>query len=225
MSTKLPHDAHPEAHPDSHPDAHPDAHPDDHVLADFVIGDVHLCRRVLIEAHLSFCAQCRARVEKLSRPASAFVASMPEIAPPDALWANLAARLEGEQGASPADVLAETPLPAGARGELPLRSTPLDWLPQGDGEISLIAGDQQEELALFLVRTPPELYFPYHVHLGGEEIVILTGGYTDEHGHLGTGDFRAYEAGSAHGPRMDPGEVCWAVALIIGGVEMRQPPG
>ena len=203
----------------------PAAHPDDQVLVDFVLGELHPCRRVLVEAHLAFCAQCRARVEELSRPASAFIESAPDIAPPDALWASLAAKLDGERDASPADVLAETPMPVGARGELPRRSIPLDWLPQGDSEISLIAGDEQEEYSLFLVRTPPELYFPYHVHVGGEEIVILTGGYTDDYGHLGTGDFRAYAAGSAHGPRMDPGDVCWALALIIGGVEMREAPG
>lgn len=198
----------------------PTEHPTTEALADFVLGDVHVCRRVVLEAHLAFCAACRGRVETLARPASAFLGEAPVAAVPDDLWASLAARLDGETQATPADVLAETPLPSGALGELPRRAQPLEWMPQGDSSISLIAGDVEERMSLFLVRTPPELFFPHHVHLGGEEIVILTGGYTDDFGHLGTGDFRTYPPGSAHSPQMDPDGVCWAVALIVGGVEL-----
>ncbi len=201
----------------THSPLNPKEHPAREALEDFVLGELHVCRRVVVEAHLAFCESCRLRLSTLSAPAAALLHEEPAVATPDALWSRLVGQLDAE--AAPADILAATPLPDGARSELPLRAKPLNWGPYGDASVALIAGDPAENMGLFLARTPPESVFPYHAHLGSEEIVILEGGYTDDFGHLAVGDFRLYGTGTAHAPIMDAGVTCWAVILVVGGLQ------
>lgn len=59
--------------------------------------------------------------------------------------------------------------------------------------------------ATSIVRYAPGSYFSSHVHGGGEEILVLEGVFSDEHGDFGPGMYLRNPVGSQHTPRTEPG--------------------
>lgn len=59
--------------------------------------------------------------------------------------------------------------------------------------------------ATSFVRYAPSSRFPTHVHGGGEEILVLEGVFSDEHGDWGPGSYLRNPPGSAHAPFSDAG--------------------
>jgi hypothetical protein len=68
-----------------------------------------------------------------------------------------------------------------------------------------------------VVRYEPNARFPAHDHPEGEEIVVLEGVFSDEHGDWPAGTFLANPEGFRHAPFSDPG------CLLF--VKLRQFPG
>lgn len=64
-----------------------------------------------------------------------------------------------------------------------------------------------------LLRLPPGKGLPAHRHLADEFTVVLQGGYTDNTGNYGVGDFAVGPGPEEHRPVADPGEPC--IALIV----------
>ena len=54
--------------------------------------------------------------------------------------------------------------------------------------------------ATSLVRYAPDSHFPRHQHPGGEEIFVLSGTFSDEHGHYPAGWYVRNPPGSSHQP-------------------------
>lgn len=83
-----------------------------------------------------------------------------------------------------------------------------------------------------LIRMDPGCGYPPHRHLDVEEVLILAGGYRDEHGEHGPGSYLRYAAGSVHAPvalgeRERPigpaNPACLLFAVARGGVENLAP--
>jgi putative transcriptional regulator len=64
-----------------------------------------------------------------------------------------------------------------------------------------------------LLRLMPGRGLPVHRHVAGEYTVVLQGGYTDNTGNYGVGDFAVGPGPQEHEPIADPGEPC--IALIV----------
>lgn len=81
------------------------------------------------------------------------------------------------------------------------QSTGISWCPlhlaQSKGGRS---ADGEEGDATVLIRMEPGRGYPAHRHCGIEEVLVLAGGYRDELGTYGTGDYVRYESGSVHAP-------------------------
>jgi len=102
------------------------------------------------------------------------------------------------------------------------KATEREWKP---------AGPEGVERSLFrnndtggrssVVRLKEGAHVPRHAHHGNEEVVVLTGAYTDEFTHLGPGAYYHYPPGSVHGTRIDDGEPCWTVGLLEHGIKFR----
>ena len=122
--------------------------------------------------------------------------------------------------AAPRSPLEDTPLPAGGRAELPPLRQPLEWSGLGDAPARLtrLVADEANGLELYLIENPPSSVFPYHRHLGSEELLVLQGSIEDPYGAYRAGDLQRYGRGSAHAPAIGPGETCWALTCIEGGV-------
>jgi len=69
----------------------------------------------------------------------------------------------------------------------------------------------------YLARFAPGMTFPLHSHHGHEDVLILEGSYTDNHGALfRSGDVHSMEAGGEHSFTIAPDEPCIAAAVHRG---------
>ena len=59
---------------------------------------------------------------------------------------------------------------------------------------------EEKARATSIVRYAPDSHFPRHLHPGGEEIFVLTGTFSDEHGHYPAGWYVRNPPGSSHQP-------------------------
>lgn len=59
---------------------------------------------------------------------------------------------------------------------------------------------EEKARATSIVRYAPDSHFPRHAHPGGEEIFVLSGVFSDEHGHYPAGWYLRNPPGSAHQP-------------------------
>jgi putative transcriptional regulator len=64
-----------------------------------------------------------------------------------------------------------------------------------------------------VLRLQPGEGMPKHRHVANEYTVVLQGGYTDNTGNYGVGDFAVGPGPQQHEPIADPGEPC--IALIV----------
>jgi len=197
------------------------SHPSPDLLLSFAIGRADLPHRVMLEAHLAGCAACRDAVAETTAPAAALLHGLPQARLPGALWDRLRQRIEAEgpRDAPEPPALAGLPLPAAARAELPpevLRRPALHWrwgLARG-ARMAVLAHDPAAHSILLIGHMPPRRTFPRHLHLGPEDVAVLTGGYADDKGHYEAGEYAAYEPGTSHEPVTEAGESCWTLTRL-----------
>jgi len=194
------------------------SHPSPDLLLSFATGRADLPHRVMLEAHLAGCQVCRAAVAETTAPGAALLRGLPQAPLPGALWERLRQRVE-EEGPCDAPALAGLPLPLSARAELPpevLRRPSLHWrwgLARG-ARMAVLAHDPAAHSILLIGHMPPRRTFPRHLHLGPEDVAVLTGGYEDDRGHYEAGGYSAYEPGTIHEPITEAGEPCWTLTRL-----------
>ncbi len=76
-----------------------------------------------------------------------------------------------------------------------------------------------------LLRLEPGRGLPQHKHSGYEYTVVLQGGYTDETGNYGVGDFAVGPGSEQHEPIADPGEPCIAMIVVEKPIVLTGPWG
>ncbi|QLE86259.1 cupin [Shewanella sp. Scap07] len=82
------------------------------------------------------------------------------------------------------------------------------WLPspmQGVERKPLARQQQESGHATSIVRYLPGARFKRHLHPLGEEILVLSGTFSDEHGNYGPGSYIRNPPGSAHAPFSEQG--------------------
>lgn len=80
-----------------------------------------------------------------------------------------------------------------------------------------LSGPAESGRVTSIVRYDPGSRFPPHEHPDGEEILVLEGTFTDEHGSYPAGTYLLNPEGFRHAPRSDEGCVLF--------VKLRQYPG
>jgi len=189
-------------------------HPSEETLLALASGEADLPLRATVEGHLASCPACRATLGELTTAGGALLRGLVPASPPDHLWQQVLCRVtpgDGERGERPArDPLADLPLPAETRRELPplagLRWKSA-WAPKA--RYALLARERATGSLLFIGHMPPGRHFPRHRHPGREDVLVLAGGYEDERGRYEVGEYAVYEPGSEHRPATEPGEECW----------------
>lgn len=84
------------------------------------------------------------------------------------------------------------------------------WLASPQAGVERVMLDRvgaEKARATSLVRYAPHSHFPGHHHSGGEEILVLSGTFSDEGGHFSTGWYVRNPPGSSHQPYSDEGAV------------------
>jgi len=97
----------------------------------------------------------------------------------------------------------------------------LTWTPSPSGTVFRkrvhLVGPTESGQVTSVVRYEPDSSFPSHEHPAGEEILVLDGVFSDEHGDWPKGAFLANPEGFCHAPFSRAGCVLW--------VKLRQFPG
>src|SRR5678816_1798947 len=110
-------------------------------------------------------------------------------------------------------------------GDLSVRAvvdtTPMEWSPSPSASVWRKrvhrVGPVESGQVTSVVRYDPGSRFPAHDHPEGEEILVLEGVFSDEHGNWPAGTFLLNPEGFRHAPFSEPGCVLF--------VKLRQFPG
>jgi anti-sigma factor ChrR (cupin superfamily) len=102
-----------------------------------------------------------------------------------------------------------------------VNSRELPWTPSPSGTVWRkrlhLVGPAESGQVTSIVRYEPSSTFPAHDHPGGEEILVLEGVFSDEHGDWPAGTYLLNPEGFRHAPFSRPGTVIF--------VKLRQFPG
>lgn len=97
----------------------------------------------------------------------------------------------------------------------------MEWAPSPSGSVWRkrvhLVGPPESGQVTSVVRYEPQSRFPAHDHPDGEEILVLEGVFSDEHGDWPAGTFLLNPEGFRHAPFSEPGCVLF--------VKLRQFPG
>jgi anti-sigma factor ChrR (cupin superfamily) len=136
----------------------------------------------------------------------------PSVSPPAHLKARLFERVQASSA-----VVAEP-----ARARLMMDFSLLDWQPLEDPGVSVHWLRRDEATGTFtaLVKIQPGCPATAHLHPGGEDCLVLHGGFRDRRGEYRAGDFVYYEPGSAHHDfKALEGDECILLVVAHGGLE------
>ncbi len=142
--------------------------------------------RLLVEAHISACADCRHELETLRPVIGAFTSWPTDVLRPSAsLWERLAQRIAAETGEAPGI-------------SAPRRLAEPEWEEAAPGiSCKLLATDTEKHRVSMLVRLAPGAEYPPHRHAGIEELYLLHGELTIDDKKLYPGDYNRAEPGTA----------------------------
>ena len=100
-------------------------------------------------------------------------------------------------------------------------TTQMDWTPSPSGTVWRkrvhLVGPPESGQVTSVVRYEPDSNFPAHDHPQGEEILVLEGVFSDEHGDWPAGTYLLNPEGFRHSPFSKPGCILF--------VKLRQFPG
>lgn len=190
-------------------------HPDKALLYAHAAGGLDMAMALIIASHLSFCRECRHLVAAAEKVGGIL---LDQIAPmamaPDAL-AKTMTRLD-EQAAQPRiEPVSNDNTPAPLRAFLGCDVSQMRWRRMGP-RLGYVTLYRRGPLAIRLLRGAPGSDVGLHTHSGLEYTLVLRGGYTDETGDYGPGDFQAASSEIRHNPVADTDEDCINLSVTTG---------
>jgi putative transcriptional regulator len=186
----------------------------DELLLDYAAGVLPEGLALAVSLHVALDPAARLAVDRLRAVGGAFLEEEEAgLGLGDAALADVMARLDG---------VAVEP-----RAAPPARRPGFEWAPAsllpylgGKDWKRAFGGFEQIEIGLHgdthrvaLLRLQPGKGLPVHRHVANEFTVVLQGGYTDNTGNYGVGDFAVGPGAQQHEPIADPGDPC--IALIV----------
>jgi putative transcriptional regulator len=189
-------------------------HPEDTLLLAYAAGGLDGAMSLVIATHLSFCAHCSRLVARQEEIGGALLEDLPPAAMEEDALDRALARLD-----EPVEPLASQSsndnTPAPLRAVLGRDLSQVRWRKMGP-KLGYVTLWRRGPVAVRLLRGAPGTDTGRHSHRGMEYTVVLRGGYTDETGSYGPGDFQAASADIRHNPIADPEEDCINLAVTTG---------
>ena len=187
-------------------------HPDETLLLDYARGGVESAISFILATHLALCPACRRTAALGEAVGGGLLAeAAPASLSPGALDRALA-RLDAPR-AHAVTSRDGTPLPL--RAYLGRDLSTVRWRRMGPS-LAYVPLARRGGTALRLLRAAPGADAGRHSHGGLEYTLVLKGGYTDETGRYGPGDFQCAASDVHHNPVADPGEDCINLAVTTG---------
>lgn len=195
------------------------------LLLDYAAGALAEGPALAVSLHVALDPAARRAVDRLGALGGALLEAEADIALDDTELARAMASI---------DRVAVEPRPVAAplSGEFAWAPRPLHrYLHGAGGWRRKFGGFDEMRLSMAadahrvsLLRLAPGHGLPMHRHRGVEFTVFLQGGFTDETGNYGPGDF-AVGPGDEHRPIADPGEPCIALIVLDNPIMLTGPVG
>jgi putative transcriptional regulator len=185
-------------------------HPEDALLSDYAAGALDSAMSLILATHLSFCAQCRETVSLYERIGGILLEELAPVAMTDNALSRTMARLD--QPAPEVAPASNDNTPAPLRSLLGRDLSQVRWRRMGPN-LAYVTLARRGPLAVRLLRGAPGTDTGRHSHHGLEYTLVLKGGFTDETGSYGPGDFQCASPEVSHNPIADKGEDCINLAV------------
>jgi putative transcriptional regulator len=204
----------------SKPNGHPIA---DEFLLDYAAGTAPEPIAVLVAAHVALNQASRAALGQLEAAGGALLEQVPPVdVRADALDRALAQLGPQETKPRPAPRLtSDQDLPAALRPYVPHGLPALRWRGLSGFAVATLPCSEQTPYRLRLLRVAAGRAFPPHGHTGLEMLLVLKGGFSDEHGHYVRGDVCLSDEDVEHRPVADPDGECLCLAVTRGPVRFK----
>ena len=174
---------------------------------------------LLVATHLHFCPGCRAQAALGEAVGGALLEEAPPIPLADDALARAMARLDAP--APPVRrAVSNDNTPPSLRAFLRRDLSQVRWRAMGS-RLGYVTLYRKGDVTLRLLRGSPGSEVGPHSHRGREYTLVLRGGYHDETGAYGPGDFQCADGDVTHNPIADPGEDCINLAVTVGGLRFR----
>jgi putative transcriptional regulator len=177
-------------------------HPDTEVLTDYAAGSLAFGHSLCVAVHLENCEHCQQRAQQLSQVGAELMHQLKPATVGDDLLASVLGRLD-----SPSDlpglVSSAPPVQGVPRALSKLVPNGLDavaWKRVTSSLQTAILGVGDDTNQVALVRIQPGGRIPEHRHGGAETTVVLRGGFSDQGGNYGAGDFVTLGEEDSHQP-------------------------
>ncbi len=194
-------------------------HPEEALLLAHAAGSLDPAMMLIVATHLHFCTECRAQAVLGATLGGALLEEVqPAPLAPDALARTLA-RLDAPVAPVSRPASNDNTPPA-LRAFLGRDLSAVCWRAMGP-QLGYRTLYRKGDLALRLLRGSPGSDVGSHSHRGQEYTLVLRGGFSDETGAYGPGDFQAAAGDVTHNPVADPGEDCINLAVTVGGLRFR----
>jgi putative transcriptional regulator len=202
----------------------PAHHPSDDILAAYAAGVLPDGPSLVMAAHLECCPQCRAAVGLFEAVGGALLDELPPAGMGEDALALALARIErpasppppppapGRRRRGPEGVVLPRALARRKIGR-PERAGPGVW-------IAPVSGEGSDGWRTCLTCSPPGFKAPRHGHDDLEYLIVLQGGFADEHAAYRPGDFVESDVGFDHQPTTEGSGPCVCLISTKGGDPM-----
>lgn len=200
----------------------PSAHPSVRTLLRFAAGHLPAGPKLVVDAHIAGCPECRALVRRFESVGGALLEeTAPDALAPDAL-ARVLARLDAPVPAVAAPTL--RPLPAGlvlppgiALPAAVARRRISALIPVAPGvRVGRVEVPEDPSSTVLLLRIGPGRSIPDHTHTGNEFTQVISGAFRDASGRYGPGDLAEADGEVDHSPVVEEGAECVCIAAFEG---------
>jgi putative transcriptional regulator len=185
-------------------------HPDEMLLLEHGAGRLDPAMRLIVETHLFYCAQCRAPARLAARTGGALLEKLAPVALAEDALARTLVRLGAQDAPVPQVSNDNTPSPL--RAFMGMDLSAVRWRGMGPS-LSYVNLYRQGPVAVRLLRGAPGADTGQHGHHGQEYTLVLRGGFRDETGAYGPGDFQSASPEVTHNPVADADGACINLAV------------
>jgi putative transcriptional regulator len=205
----------------------PNSHPiPDEFLLDYAAGTAPEPITVLVATHVALGGKSRAALRNLEAAGGALLNNIvPMPVTPDALQRVMARLGPQDQPAQPARPSGRPPvsaLPGPLQRYVPDGLASLPWRSRGWGLAeAVLPCATSSPYRMSLLRIGAGGGIPRHTHRGPELVLVLAGGFSDQHGHYGRGDICYADETVEHRPTADPDGECLCLAVTRGPIRLK----
>lgn len=187
---------------------HIEHHVPDRLMLAYASGNLPHAFALVIAAHVSLCAECRAAMEAHCAVGGALLDEVPGMPVSDGLRGDLLARLDDRADDTPVHRRAG-PLPGPVMTQLQGRAP--RWRSVGGGVRQCVLSADRTGSAR-LLSIPAGRAVPDHSHGGLELTLVLQGAFADETGRFARGDLEVADDDLEHKPVAEAGQTCICLA-------------